>query len=261
MKTNPFGYSVKKSPSGGYTVISLSYTPPDKKGKSQMIKIAPELGSNLFSWRWDGHEIMYHEPNLLKHCGFTGNFVLFPTPNRVRNSTYLWKGKRSIMKKRGKIIELHGLVFDESWKHTAPVIKKDCVCLQTSIRITRQSALFNAFPFPCALTLEYRVYSNRIRISYTVKNQGATALPFGFGLHPYFSRLSGNDKTFITIPAESWMESPSETLLPTGKLISVAGKSYDVRTATPVGKLSLDHVYTNLAPSRFATIEYRTLGF
>jgi aldose 1-epimerase len=255
MKKNPFGYTTQKS------IITLTYSPPDTKNKPLTVQIAPKFGSNMFTFRYGKYDIIYHEPKLLRHCGFTGNFILFPTPNRVKNFTYIWKGKPIVLKKRGKIVELHGLVFTEPWNYTTPEIKKDCVTLTTSIAITRTSFLFTAFPFPCTLTLTYALYANRVRMTYTVKNQSGEPLPFGFGFHPYFGRLSGNQKTFITVPARSWMESPSDTLLPTGKLIPVTGKPYDVRKTTPVGKLDLDHVYTNLTPGKYATIDYRTLGF
>ena len=54
------------------------------------------------------------------------------------------------------------------------------------------------------------------------------------------------------------MESPKDTLLPTGKLIPVRGHPYDIRKPTSVGKLSLDHVYTDIPPGMFARIDYTT---
>lgn len=254
-----FGYSIGKLPGTHAEVITLSYTP--QRGPSMRIQIAPGLGSNMFAWEYGGHPIIYHEPNLLKTFGFTGNFVLFPTPNRVRDYMYAWEGKTIAMKKRGKTVEIHGLVFDEAWEHKNPTIGKDNISLTTSITINKTSPLFAAFPFPCKLTLEYILYPRRIRVVYSVKNQGNGPLPYGFGLHPYFSRLSGDKQTYITIPAKDWMESPQSTLLPTGNLTPVKNKPYDITTPKPVGALKLDHVYTNLQKGKFASVEYRTLGF
>jgi aldose 1-epimerase len=258
---NSFSYEIKKSKSGGYPVIVLSYSPTNKKDKPQTITIAPTLGSNLFSWRVGTYDIIYHEPKLLKECGFTGNFVLFPTPNRVNHSTYVWAGKKIVMKKRGKLVELHGLVIDEAWDYTTPVVKTNCVSVKTTIAITRKSDMYSAYPFPCVLTLEYILYSNKVKVIYMIKNTGTSTLPFGFGLHPYFSRLSGNDKTQIQVPAKFWMESPSDTLLPTGTLVSVQNKPYDLRKPVALNTLNLDHVLTGRIGSGIAQVMYQSLGF
>jgi aldose 1-epimerase len=164
-------------------------------------------------------------------------------------------GERYTIKKTW---EIHGLVFTEPWKFTKPVVTSTGVSFKTSIIINKTSSLFEGFPFPCVLTLEYKLYSKGIKVTYTVKNTGLSELPFGFALHPYFNRLSGTDKTTISVPAKSWMESPNDTLLPTGKLVNVTGKPYDLRRPQPLSHLNLDHVFTDLAHYQFATINYKT---
>ena len=254
MHKSPFSCTLHKTKQ--YHVITLSYCPTPKREKPITVSIAPELGSNMFSLTYGNDEIIVHKKALLEKRGFTGNFVLFPTPNRVKNFTYTWSNKRIVLKKRGKIVEIHGLVYDEPWKYGNPHIENNCATVRTWIDIDKRSPLFEAFPFPCRLTLTYALTPKGVQITYTVKNLGNQKLPFGFALHPYFARLSGNDKTFISVPAKSWMESPKDTLLPTGKLISVAGKPYDIRKPVAVGTLDVDHVYTHLTPGRFATIQY-----
>ena len=251
---NGFSYKTEKT-NKGYTVISLISTP--KTGKPMSAKVAPELGSNLFSLAYGSDEIIVYEKSLLEKRGFTGNFVLFPTPNRVRDYTYTWNGKQTLLKKRGKVVEIHGLVFDEKWDFQTPRIQKQFVELTTSITIHATSPLYSAFPFPCVLSLIYRLYKDKLHVQYTVKNTGTEPLPFGFALHPYFNRLSGDKDTYISVPAKSWMEAPPKTLLPTGKLVPVAGKPYDIRKPSPVGSLTLDHVFTDLSPGKFATIDYK----
>jgi len=253
--SSPFGSSIKKIKN--YHVVTLSYTPTNKTDKPVTAKIAPELGSNLFSLVWNGYGIIVSAKQLLEKCGFTGCFVLFPTPNRVRNFAYSWKGRDIPVKKRGTVVAIHGLVFDEPWKFTKPTVTGRGVSFKTSIIISKTSPLYKAYPFSCSLSLEYKLYSKGIKVIYTVINNGPSDLPFGFALHPYFNRLSGNDKTLISVPAKSWMESPADTLLPTGKLIPVAGKPYDLLRPIPLSKLTLDHVYTDFTPHGFATIDYQ----
>lgn len=256
-----FSSTIDSSSDKKYSIITLSYTPAGKNGKPLSIKIAPELGSNMFSMRYGDLEILFHEPELLASRGFTGTFVLFPTPNRVANSTYSWKGNLHTLEKRGKVVLNHGLVFDEIWNWKKPHITKTHASLTTSITIDELSPLYEAYPFPCELILEYKLKSTAVTVTYTVINHGKEELPFGFGLHPYFARLSGDDQTYISAPVQSWMESPPDTLLPTGKLIKVNGKPYDIRTPKAAGTLALDHVYTNLSEKPDAIVDYRSLGF
>ncbi len=261
MNNSHFSFTVEKSESL-HSIITLSYAPSDSLHKPMSIKIAPELGSNLFSWIYDGHEIIYTEQEVLEQAGFTGTYVLFPTPNRVKDFTYTWNNKQYILKKNGKKVDIHHqLVYDQKWTHTTPEIHGEYVSVKTAITIDESSSLYEGFPFPCTLTLEYRLYDHKVDVLYTVHNTGTDTLPFGFGLHPHFARLSGNEKTLITIPATQYMENLPGTMIPNGKLRDVAHTSEDVRTPTMVGTLNLDHVYTNIIPNQMATVDYTTLGF
>src|ERR671925_576225 len=75
------------------TVITLSYRDRDDPSRNIVVGIAPDLGSNMFQLRVGGHDIIYCEPTLLKQRGFTGNFVLWPFPNRVRDKRYVYQGQ------------------------------------------------------------------------------------------------------------------------------------------------------------------------
>src|SRR5206468_1634032 len=66
------------------TVISLLYEDAENPARNIAVAIAPDLGSNLFRFRVGEYDIIYCEPDLLKQKDFTGNFVLWPLPNRMR---------------------------------------------------------------------------------------------------------------------------------------------------------------------------------
>jgi aldose 1-epimerase len=151
-------------------------------------------------------------------------------------------------------------VYDEVFSYEEPIITDTSASVTTVLHIDSSSPLYASYPFACTLRLTYTVTTESVTVSYTVVNEGNSEMPFGFGLHPYFSKLSGDEQTYITIPAKSWMESPKDTLLPTGILIDVSGKPYNVNTSRPIAELSLDHVYTDLTPHHYATIFYKTIG-
>lgn len=245
------------------TVISLSYNDRDNPSRNIVIGIAPDLGSNMFRFRVGEYDVIYCEPDLLKQKDFTGNFVLWPLPNRMKEKKYVYQGQTyslvELKRPRGNDVLIHGLVFDRQWQYDMPVSTHDAVSVKTSIDITPESPFYEGYPFDSRLSLTYELTKNSVVITYRVQNNGAKDMPFGFALHPYFSTLSGRGDTLVSIPANYVMEADDE-LLPTGRLLDVRGVMYamfDLREPVPLAHLKLDHVYTGLRKDESAVIEYR----
>ena len=245
------------------TVISLAYEDRDNPSRNIGVGIAPDLGSNMFRFRGGEYDLIYCEPALLKQRDFTGNFVLWPLPNRVRDKQYVYQGQvyslERVKRPSGNEVLIHGLVFDRPWQYEKPVLGEDSVSVKTYIDITPESPFYEAYPFESRLSLTYTLTRNGVSITYNVQNNGSKDMPFGFALHPYFSTLSGKDGTFVSIPADYVMEADDE-LLPTGRLLDVRGIMYamfDLREPVAIAHLKLDHVYTGLHKNEAAVIEYR----
>jgi len=221
--------------------------------------VVPSHGSNLVRFSVSGRAVIDFDPALLAKGDYTGTPVLYPTPNRVRGGVFRWKGRDYPQVKRGKTIVEHGLVHGEPWECGEPAVEADSACLQTWLEFRPGSAAFEAFPFPHRLGLEFRLSERGVTVTYTIHNQGEAELPFGFGLHPYFQKLAGEEGTLVCLPADSVMEATSD-LLPTGRLEEVGGTRCDLRRPAAVGELDLDHVFTGLRPGEHARIEYRGLG-
>lgn len=248
------------------TVISLFYRDSDNPARSIEVGVASDLGSNLFRFRVGEHDLIYADPALLRQRDFTGNFVLWPLPNRVRDKQYVYQGKRyslaDLKRPRGNAVLIHGLVFDRQWQYEQPGVELDAVSVRTFIEITPQSPCYEGYPFESRLSLVYRLTKDAVTVSYMVENIGAQDMPFGFALHPYFSTLSGKDETLVSLPARAVMEA-DEDLLPTGRVLDVTGVMYamfDLRKPVPVGNLKLDHVYTEIEKHASALIDYRKHG-
>jgi aldose 1-epimerase len=264
--TQAFSSEVRKDPELG-VVLFLRYKDRDDYRKNIEIAIAPEFGSNMFRFRIGERDIFYCDRKLLRDHDWTGNFPLWPLPNRVRDKRYTFEGRtislESIRRKRGNRPLIHGLVDDQVWEYEEPGVEKDCATVTTHISITGNSPLYRYFPFESELTLQYTLYRDGVKVQYTVSNNEHRGtgknMPFGFALHPYFATLSGRAKTFVTLPADYVMEADEE-LLPSGKLLEVTGTEYDLRRPTPVDGLQLDTVFTGLHPGEKATVDFRTLG-
>ena len=264
---SPFAAEIANDPEIGSAVISLLYKDSQHPEYNLSASIAPELGSNLFRFRVGEHDIIHCERELLKRRDFTGDFVLWPFPNRVRDKRYTYRGHdyslADVKRPQGNAVLIYGLVFDRPWYYDAPKVLPDAVSVTTYVDINKESGhWYEAYPFDSRLSLTYTLTSTGISITYQIQNNGSNSLPFGFALHPYFSTLAGKDDTYIHLPAVTLMEADDD-LLPTGRLLDVTGTMYamfDLRTPVPVSHLKVDHVYTDLQSGVAAVIDYRTPG-
>ncbi|MEO8954028.1 MAG: hypothetical protein ABI396_08355, partial [Ktedonobacteraceae bacterium] len=245
------------------TVIALFYEDRANPARSITVGIAPDLGSNMFRLRVGTHDIIYCDQDLLTSRAFTGNFVLWPLPNRIRDKRYVYQGQayslETIKRPSGNEVLIHGLVFDRQWHYDQPIIEHDAVSVTTYVDITHVSPFYQGYPFVSRLSLTFKLTNTAITVTYRVQNNGATQMPFGFAMHPYFSALSGSDDTLVSIPADYVMEADDE-LLPTSRMLDVRSVMYamfDLRQPVPIANLKLDHVYTGLHKNESAIIEYR----
>lgn len=248
------------------SIISLSSIDRNDSSRNTVVCIAPELGSNMFRFRVGDHDLIYTDQTLLKDKDFTGNFVLWPFPNRVRNKRYTYQGQsyslEDVQRPRGNAPLIHGLVFDQPWRYSQPVIGPDAVSVTTYLDINDESPYYMAYPFDSRLSLTYTLTGTELSITYQVQNKSSRILPFGFALHPYFSTFSDKHDVLISIPAQAVMEADDE-LLPTGRIFDVNKvmyAMYDLREPIAVGHLKLDHVYTWLNKPALSIIDYKKLG-
>ena len=222
--------------------------------------IAPSYGSNLCRFTYGRHNIIDADIDMLKKTFFPGTPVLYPFPNRMRDARFKYNGRVYQQIKDGMPVGIHGLVLNEAWEYDNPHTEKGCAVATTWIDFSKGTEIYRAFPFNHSLFIEYRLSEKGLCITYTVKNRDSTDIPFGFGLHPFFARLSGDEDTFCSIPANCVMEN-TEDLLPTGKLIDVEKTEFDLKNYTPVGAIGLDHVFTCLDKNECAQIYYKKQSF
>src|SRR6266704_3251728 len=248
------------------TTISLSSTDQSNSSRNTLVSIAPEFGSNLFRFRAGEHDLIYTDQQLLTKRDFTGTFVLWPFPNRVRDKRYTYQGQsyslENVRRPGGYPTLIHGLVFDRPWHYTQPVSGPDAVSVTTYVDVNTESPYYTAYPFDSSLSLTYTLSGTELSVIYQVHNKSARTLPFGFALHPYFSTFADKHDIFLSIPAQAVMEADDE-MLPTGRIFDVKKvmyAMYDLREPVPVGYLKLDHVYTRLNKPALSVLDYTKLA-
>ncbi len=99
--------------------------------------------------------------------------VLFPFIGRLTGDSYCWQGKTYPM-------GIHGFAAAAEFVPTARGADHVVLTLAAN-EATRES-----YPFAFTLEIAYRLAGSRLEITYTVRNEGGSMLPFGIGGHPGF---------------------------------------------------------------------------
>ncbi|WP_320127488.1 aldose 1-epimerase [uncultured Sphaerochaeta sp.] len=237
----------------------LGYQKEQEGEHTLLLKVSPELGNNIYCFRVDDYEVIHYDTYFSLLSYYTGNPILYPFPNRLRNCFYEYDGKQHWQQKNGIPVFMHSLVYDESWKHGEPVISSDSVTLKTWLNIDEKHPVFEGFPFVHTLTITFELTKLGFSIVYGIENKGTERLPYGISYHTFFNKLCGDAGSFIRVPAKYMMEL-TDDLLPTGKLLEVEGQPFDLREPVPSGKLNLDNCFTGMIEGQRVFVDYPALG-
>lgn len=169
-------------------------------------------------------------------CGI----VLAPWPNRVRDGRWQLDGETQQLDltepARGNAI--HGLL------RNAPYT----VVERTDAAITLAATVFpqHGYPFMLDTTVRYELVEGGMRVTHSATNRSAAAAPVAFGVHPFF-RLGDVpvEELTLTIDAGSRV-GVDDRLNPTGD-VAVPGTDFDLSGGLPIGVLSLDDAFGDLA--------------
>ena len=246
----------KKVNLNGIETIALTF---DAKHKIECF-IAPGYGANMVRMSVDGKDVIDFDADLFNKHGFTGTPVLYPTPNRVRDGKFTFNGRLFQYESGARPAYEHGLVHYESWEYEAPIVSGDSVSIKLFLDCKKGERMYAAFPIEHRINLIYTLYEDGVKIEYQIENKDSVPLPYGFALHPYFIKLSGDGGTYAKLPAKKYMEATPE-LLPTGKLIDTITLKADVLNGDKLGKMDFDHVFTDLEQDSNSEIWYDGLDF
>jgi aldose 1-epimerase len=244
----------------GWAIVVLRY---ERGGRRLQARLAPAAGGNLFSLvvgRDGRDEELLHQPDTLAELAQhrSGTPVLFPTPNRVRDARMTFGGRSFAFEPNSQANFIHGLVRDLRWQVARPRAGAASASVGLRVDWNDSQPQYARFPIRHRLSVTYTLRSNGVRIGYAVENQDAEPLPFGFGLHPFFRAPARRRDALLVVPATHYME--AEAMLPTGRLLPVAGTRFDLRKPTPLEGLTLDDAYTRLIPGRAPGFVRRDLG-
>jgi len=196
------------------------------------------LGGGLRSYKVAGRDLLDGFPAGERPTSGRGQ-VLAPWPNRIRDGSYEFDGKRLQLPltepEHGNAI--HGLVRSVPWN----------VVDQAADRITLGYALEPepGYPFTLALSIEYALSDAGLTVHMRARNVGTDVCPYGSGQHPYLTLGTPTiDRLRLQVPGHVVVVS-DERGLPV-RSEPVDGTTYDFRAGRTIGGTVLDKVFTGL---------------
>lgn len=167
--------------------------------------------------------------------------VLIPFPGRVKGGRYHWDGEsfRLPLTDKDGPNAIHGFVRKMDWSLVAS-------SAAGAVFELRMPAM-EGYPFPLNITVAYALDGHGLRCDCSIVNAGQRAAPVSMGFHPYFSVGSRHiDADTLTLPFAEVLE--FESLIPTGRVLSVEEAGLDFRTPRLVGATKFNHCF--IAPER-----------
>lgn len=222
-------------------------------------RVLPALGANCVDFRVRGPNgealpILYSpaDPEQLRSAPARyGLPLLFPFPNRVRGGRYEFGGQAHQLTARSHGNAIHGLVISQPFRveaaeATAQGAHLRCVIAHADL------ADAAGYPFPFRFVADYYLRDSTLTLTVTAANTGETAMPIGFGIHPYFrTPLLPNgtrEACQISVPVRSrWLLGPD--LIPTGERQPL-GQDEQLTTLQPLGDRTFDDVYGDVIQER-----------
>ena len=247
---SPSRFQVSESEQSGQRLVALA----DDEAETQAI-LVPGLGFACIAFHvatgssiWSVlSEPPDHEALLTRTTRY-GIPILFPWPNRIRDGRFTFDSREYRMPLAPTVPHAsHGLVRDRPWTvEEASVDARGAFC-RASIALGDSPA--DAWPFPCRLTVEYRLNGRTLSLLAETVNLGTSTMPMGFGIHPWFNVPFGpsgaRSDVELSVPADAFW-ALDDSFCTTGEIRPVSD-GFDARAGRPLGHRFVDDVYTGLA--------------
>lgn len=204
--------------------------------------VVTEIGATLRTVSHAGEDLVHGFAADALPDGCRGQ-VLAPWPNRLRDGRWSWRGRDLRLPvdspAQGNSAS-HGLVRWSAWE----VADQAANWVELRHRLEPQAG----YPFALDLTATYGLDATRgLSARVVAVNAGDDDAPVALGAHPYLRPPGGGpvDRAILRIPA-SRRVLPDAWGIPAGTA-PVEDTPYDLRGGRLVGRLELNHAYTDLA--------------
>jgi len=213
--------------------------------------IVPGAGCQCLSYRVGALDVIAGPANpdaWREHPHRGGIPILFPWPGRIAGARFIFNGReyRMPVNEPARGHSIHGFACERAFR----VTRRGPYFVTAILDSADYSDLSSIWPWQFVLEIDYEV-GNGLRLKARVTNTGDSAMPFGFGAHPYFhaplNPKGSRDAMLIQLAADArW---PLDAgLIPAGATEPLAGK-YDLRKPRAIGSDTYDDAFRMAAIS------------
>jgi aldose 1-epimerase len=198
-----------------------------------------ELGAGLRSYRVGDVEFLDGFPADGYPTASSYGQLLAPWPNRIDQGTYTFEGTEQTLpwNETESQNAIHGLTRWMNWEPAQ--VRADVVSMRLVLHAQP------GYPFTVSLQQDYSLGDDGLTITHSMRNVGSSPVPYGVGMHPYFTvGTTSVDESEFSLPASQYFLT-NERSIPTGPA-PVDGTTFDFREAHPVGGTVLDTGFTGL---------------
>ncbi len=177
--------------------------------------------------------------------------TLAPWPNRVVDGRYTFDGveQQLDLSEPDRGHALHGLLGWTDWEVGETT--------GSSVELSTELAPSGGYPHRLALTCTYALSDAGLTQTVTARTLHDRA-PYGTSAHPYLTAGGARlDTCTLTLPADRYVATEGERLLPAGEQDAAAAPWPDFRTPTVIGAAQVDHAFTGLRREADGTARVR----
>jgi aldose 1-epimerase len=222
------------------------------------VGILPELGASLAfgrikhenTWR----DLLRPRPETMGEPWDLANFLLIPWSNRIKAGKFAFRGKTYRLRINcADHTTIHGTTHDFPWEVVEA--KSD----QVTLRFQSSDFYGINFPWRFSAFVNYALEDRRFVMTMGLKNEDSSAMPAGFGHHPYFVRgfASAEDMPQIQIPCERFYE--AEDCIPNSAAV-VLESHLDYRQLRPLEPIFINDVLTGRIGTEPIQVVYQQSG-
>lgn len=207
-------YELTKTPFGKHTRFDLR-NPSTGTGFS----IVPGAGANVLDIQFGNQSILdgHTTPEDLDAGKWGKSTVLFPFPNRLDGGKYTWLGNsyEFPINNAATANAIHGFVREAAFEPEFVFLGQDLASIRCYFDYKGERAYY---PFSFSLEIEFTIHdSGKFELQVEVINLHSTAIPIGFGWHPYFRLANTANLHQLKLPACEKVDI-NDRMIPTGSL-------------------------------------------
>ncbi|MDX8534991.1 aldose 1-epimerase [Mesorhizobium sp. VK25A] len=148
------------------------------------VVLAPAIGGSVGAMRWHGIDLMRRLSDDDRDAGNVLGVAMFPMvpyANRIAGNEFDFEGRRwqVLPNNPPERFNVHG----SGWKQSWTVARSNAGAATLALEVTG-----GAEPYSYRAEQAFAVSEKGLSVTMTLTNTGPVAMPFGFGLHPWFDR-------------------------------------------------------------------------